>query len=135
MLNLSHNNLSGSIPDSFKDMQVLVYEYLEGGNLATILDKDKKAKNLDWSKRANIVKGVANALSYMHHNCSPPIVHRDITSKNILLDSEFEAHVSDFGIVKLLNSDFIPLDCNGRDIQECCTWQYTNFCSILLNLA
>ena len=53
----------------------------------------------------NIIKGVALALFYMHHDCSPPIVHRDISSKNILLDSQYEAHVSDFGIAKLLNSD------------------------------
>uniref|UniRef100_A0A2N9ENQ0 non-specific serine/threonine protein kinase n=1 Tax=Fagus sylvatica TaxID=28930 RepID=A0A2N9ENQ0_FAGSY len=49
--------------------------------------------------------GVANALSYMHHDCSLPIVHRDISSKNILLDPEYEAHVSDFGTAKLLNRD------------------------------
>ena len=41
----------------------------------------------------------------MHHDCSSPIVHRDISSKNILLDSQYEAHVSDFGIAKLLNPD------------------------------
>ena len=54
----------------------------------------------------NIIKGVALALFYMHHDCSPPIVHRDISSKNILLDSQYEAHVSDFGIAKLLNPDY-----------------------------
>ncbi|XP_057986588.1 MDIS1-interacting receptor like kinase 2-like [Hevea brasiliensis] len=71
---------------SYARHSFLVYEYLEGGNLATILGNDKKAKDLDWSKRVNIVKGVANALSYMHHNCSPSIVHRDTTSKSILLE-------------------------------------------------
>lgn len=90
---------------SYSRYSFLVYEYLDGGNLATILGNDEEAKELDWSKRINIVKGVANALFYMHHNCSPPIVHRDITSKNILLDSEYEAHVSDFGTAKLLNAD------------------------------
>ncbi|XP_065880920.1 MDIS1-interacting receptor like kinase 2-like [Euphorbia lathyris] len=80
----------------------LVYEYFEGGNLATILADDKDAKELDWRRRVNIIKGVANALSYMHHECSPAIVHRDITSKNILLNSAYEAHVSDFGTAKLL---------------------------------
>ncbi|KAI5339489.1 hypothetical protein L3X38_018761 [Prunus dulcis] len=83
----------------------LVYEYLERGSLAAILSKDEEAKELGWSKRVNIVKGLAHALSYMHHDCLPPIVHRDISSKNILLDSEYEACVSDFGTAKFLNPD------------------------------
>ncbi|BBH03275.1 Leucine-rich repeat receptor-like protein kinase family protein [Prunus dulcis] len=83
----------------------LVYEYLERGSLATMLSKNEEAKELGWSKRVNIVKGLAHALSYMHHDCLPPIVHRDISSKNILLDSEYEACVSDFGTAKFLNPD------------------------------
>ncbi|XP_044512486.1 MDIS1-interacting receptor like kinase 2-like [Mangifera indica] len=83
----------------------LVYEYLERGSLTTFLSKEATARELDWCKRVNILKGVANALSYMHHGCSPPIVHRDISSKNVLLDSEYEAHVSDFGIAKFLKPD------------------------------
>nr|XP_023903652.1 MDIS1-interacting receptor like kinase 2-like [Quercus suber] len=83
----------------------LIYEYLEKGSLDKILMNDGEAKELDWNKRVNIIKGVAHALFYMHHDCLPPIVHRDISSKNILLDSQYEAHVSDFGIAKLLNSD------------------------------
>ncbi|XP_056167593.1 MDIS1-interacting receptor like kinase 2-like [Syzygium oleosum] len=59
----------------------------------------------DWNKRVNVVKGVANALSYRHHECYPPIIHRDISSKNILLDEEYEAHVSDFGTAKVLKHD------------------------------
>ena len=50
-----------------------------------------------------LIKGVASALCYMHHDCSPPIVHRDILSKNVLSDLEHVAHVSDFGRAKLLN--------------------------------
>ena len=46
-----------------------------------------------------------NALSYMHHNCLPPIIHHDISSKNILLNLEYEAHISDFGTTKLLKLD------------------------------
>ncbi|CAA2965517.1 MDIS1-interacting receptor like kinase 2-like [Olea europaea subsp. europaea] len=84
---------------------LLVYEYLDRGSLAKNLSADEEAKKLDWPKRINTVKGVAHALSYMHHSCSPPIVHRDISSKNILLDSQYEAHVSDFGTAKFLKCD------------------------------
>ena len=82
----------------------LVYEYLERGSLAIILSREE-AKKLGWATRINIIKGVAHALSYMHHDCSPPIVHRDISSNNILLDSQYEAHISDFGTAKLLKLD------------------------------
>ncbi|XP_022855136.1 MDIS1-interacting receptor like kinase 2-like, partial [Olea europaea var. sylvestris] len=83
----------------------LVYEYLDRGSLARILSIDEEAETLNWPKRVNIVKGVAHALSYMHHSCSPPIVHRDISSKNILLDSQYKAHISDFGTAKFLKCD------------------------------
>nr|XP_011465720.1 PREDICTED: probable leucine-rich repeat receptor-like protein kinase At1g35710 [Fragaria vesca subsp. vesca] len=83
----------------------VVYEYLEKGSLATVLSNDEETKELGWSKRVTIVKGVAHALCYMHHDCLPPIVYRDISSKNILLDSEYEDCVSDFGTAKFLNPD------------------------------
>ncbi|KAB2076451.1 hypothetical protein ES319_A06G041400v1 [Gossypium barbadense] len=78
----------------------LVYKYLERGSLASVLRKNEESKKLDWNKRVNIVEGVVNALSYLHHDCSPYI-----TSNNILLDLEYEAQVSDFGTAKLLNPD------------------------------
>ncbi|PHT39587.1 putative LRR receptor-like serine/threonine-protein kinase [Capsicum baccatum] len=83
----------------------LVYEYAERGSLSSILSNEVECKKLDWLKRVNIIKGVAFALSYMHQDCSPPIVHRDISSSNVLLDSEYDARVSDFGIAKLLKPD------------------------------
>ncbi|XP_042495664.1 probable leucine-rich repeat receptor-like protein kinase At1g35710 [Macadamia integrifolia] len=83
----------------------LVYEYMEKGSLASILSNQAEAMGLDWLKRVNVIKSVANALSYLHHDCVPPIIHRDISSKNILLDVELEARVSDFGIARLLKPD------------------------------
>ncbi|KHN40547.1 Putative LRR receptor-like serine/threonine-protein kinase [Glycine soja] len=77
-------------------------QFLEGCSLDQILINDAKAAAFDWEKRVNIVKGVANALSYLHHDCSPPIIHRDVSSKNVLLDSQYETHVSDFGTAKIL---------------------------------
>ncbi|CAL9756752.1 unnamed protein product [Musa acuminata subsp. burmannicoides] len=83
----------------------LVYEYMERGSLGSLLRSEAAAAELDWVKRVNIVKDVARALSYMHHDCDQPIVHRDITTNNILLDSELKACVSDFGIARLLKPD------------------------------
>ncbi|XWS15012.1 hypothetical protein CRYUN_Cryun35bG0058100 [Craigia yunnanensis] len=82
---------------------ILGLQYLERGSLATNLSNDEAVKQLDWNKRVIIIKGVAHALSYLHHDCSPSIVHRDISSNNVLLDLEFEAHISDFGTAKLLD--------------------------------
>ena len=85
---------------------LLVYDFLEGGSLVKLLNSEEGAKKkIDWIKRANVVKGVANVLSYMHHDCSPPIIHHDVSSKNVLLDLEYEAQISDFGTDRLLKSD------------------------------
>ena len=90
---------------SFVENSFLVYEFMEKGSLRNILSNDEEAEKLDWMVRLNVVKGVAKALSYMHHDCSPPIIHRDISSNNVLLDSEYEAHVSDFSTTRFLKSD------------------------------
>ncbi|QCE01461.1 LRR receptor-like serine/threonine-protein kinase FLS2 [Vigna unguiculata] len=87
----------------------LVYEFVEGGSLDKVLNNDTHASMFDWNKRVNVVKGVVNALYHMHHGCSPPIVHRDISSKNVLIDLEYEARLSDFGTAKILNPNSLNL--------------------------
>ncbi|XP_031287269.1 MDIS1-interacting receptor like kinase 2-like [Pistacia vera] len=88
-----------------KKCMVLIYEYMERGSLFCVLRNNDEAIELDWSKRVNIVKNTAHALSYLHHDCTPSIVHRDISSNNILLNSELEAYVADFGLARLLHPD------------------------------
>ncbi|XP_052724901.1 probable leucine-rich repeat receptor-like protein kinase At1g35710 isoform X2 [Vigna angularis] len=83
----------------------LVYQYMERGSLFYTLSNEVEAKELNWSKRVNVIKGMAEALSYMHHDCSPPIVHRDVTSSNVLLNSKLGAYISDFGTARLLQPD------------------------------
>jgi len=64
---------------------------------------DTIAVAFEWGMRVIIVKAVANALSYIHHDCSTPIIHRDKSSNNVLLDSQNnEAQGSDFVIAEIL---------------------------------
>ncbi|KAL2317006.1 hypothetical protein Fmac_030882 [Flemingia macrophylla] len=102
----------------------LVYEFLEGGSVDKLLNNDTRATMFDWERRVKVVKGVANALYHMHHGCFPPIVHRDISSKNVLIDLDSEAHISDFGTAKILNPDSRNLTAfagtYGMEVNEKC---------------
>ncbi|KAJ4756425.1 Leucine-rich receptor-like protein kinase family protein [Rhynchospora pubera] len=84
------------------DYMYLVYEYLEKGSFSDVLYGSQGERELDWAMRVKVIRGIAHALAYLHHDCTPPIVHRDIKLNNILLDSEFEPRLSDFGTAKLL---------------------------------
>ncbi|CAL4950287.1 unnamed protein product [Urochloa decumbens] len=81
----------------------LIYEYMERGSLSRILMDKNCAVDLDWNKRLNIARDVAHALSYLHHDCSSPVVHRDVTSNNVLIDMQFRACISDFGLAKIMS--------------------------------
>ncbi|XP_034229630.1 MDIS1-interacting receptor like kinase 2-like [Prunus dulcis] len=83
----------------------LLYEYLERGSLGKALYGVEGVTELGWATRVKVVKGLAHALSYLHHDCSPPIVHRDVTVNNVLLESDFEARLSDFGTARLISAN------------------------------
>ena len=70
-----------------KRCMFLVYEYIGRGSLFCVLCNDVEAVELNWIKRVNIIKDITHAISYMHHECTPIIVHRDISSNNILLNN------------------------------------------------
>ncbi|OVA07345.1 Protein kinase domain [Macleaya cordata] len=88
-----------------EDFRILVYEYMENGSLGDVLHGEKGGVLLDWHKRFKIAVGAAQGLAYLHHDCVPPILHRDVKSNNILLDEEFSPRVADFGLAKTLQRE------------------------------
>jgi hypothetical protein len=86
---------------------MLIYEYMPNGSLADALHGKNSFNNLlaDWVTRYNIAVGIAQGLCYLHHDCSPLVIHRDVKSNNILLDSNLDARVADFGVAKLVESN------------------------------
>ncbi|XBI62283.1 hypothetical protein VPH35_042929 [Triticum aestivum] len=84
--------------------RLLVYPYMPNGSVASQLREHINGKPaLDWSRRKMIALGTARGLLYLHEQCDPKIIHRDVKASNVLLDEYFEAIVGDFGLAKLLD--------------------------------
>ncbi|CAH2043301.1 unnamed protein product [Thlaspi arvense] len=106
---------------SGEEFRFLVYEFMENGSLGDVLHSEKEhpaVSPLDWTTRFSIAVGAAQGLAYLHHDCVPAIVHRDVKSNNILLDHEMKPRVADFGLAKPLKredndgvSDVSPMSC------------------------
>ncbi|GAV88605.1 Pkinase domain-containing protein [Cephalotus follicularis] len=85
--------------------RLLVYEFMSNGSLDKwIFNKDQRPR-LDWQTRKKIVLDIAKGLAYLHEDCRQKIMHLDIKPQNILLDENFHAKVSDFGLSTLINRD------------------------------
>uniref|UniRef100_A0A0E0DMP4 non-specific serine/threonine protein kinase n=1 Tax=Oryza meridionalis TaxID=40149 RepID=A0A0E0DMP4_9ORYZ len=84
--------------------RLLVYPFMPNGTVSSKLQEYVGGKpTLDWTRRRKIALGAARGLVYLHEQCDPKIIHRDIKASNVLLDEYFEAVVADFGLVKLLD--------------------------------
>ncbi|KAL5553030.1 hypothetical protein UlMin_040431 [Ulmus minor] len=87
--------------------RLLVYEFMQYGSLDEMLHgrtKNRDRRILTWEERKKIGRGAAKGLCFLHHNCIPHIIHRDMKSSNVLLDHELESRVSDFGMARLISA-------------------------------
>ncbi|KAM4104281.1 hypothetical protein ACJW30_06G145500 [Castanea mollissima] len=110
--NIRHRNLvkiltcCSSMDYSRNQFKALVYEFMTNGSLDIWLhpkrDNENQSSNLSLLQRLNIAIDVASAIDYLHNHSAHPIIHCDLKPSNILLDDDMVAHVSDFGLARLL---------------------------------
>nr|KYP35525.1 Lectin-domain containing receptor kinase A4.2 [Cajanus cajan] len=87
---------------------LLVYEFMPNGSLDKYLFGDKNyglegcSSTLDWETRHSVIHGVAQALDYLHNGCEKRVLHRDIKASNIMLDSDYNAKLGDFGLARTI---------------------------------
>ncbi|XP_060675830.1 putative receptor-like protein kinase At3g47110 [Ziziphus jujuba] len=111
--NIRHRNLvkiltaCSSVDYNGNDFKALVFEFMENGSLEDWLHRNKENEtrwNLNLLQRLNIIIDLASALHYLHDQCEQPIIHCDLKPSNVLLDKELVAHLSDFGLARLLSN-------------------------------
>ncbi|XP_062151041.1 LRR receptor-like serine/threonine-protein kinase RPK2 [Alnus glutinosa] len=101
---LRHPNLVTLIGYHASETEMfLIYNYLPGGNLEKFI-QERSTRAVDWRILHKIALDISRALAYLHDQCVPRVLHRDVKPSNILLDDDFNAYLSDFGLARLLGT-------------------------------
>ncbi|KAK2392075.1 Protein kinase superfamily protein [Trifolium repens] len=96
---IQHPNIISLLGCSINgNMRFIVYELMQNGSLETQLHGPSQGSRLTWYMRMKIALDTARGLEYLHEHCYPPVIHRDMKSSNILLDTNFNVKLSDFGL-------------------------------------
>lgn len=108
--------------------RLLVYELMKNGSLSSFLFRNTEKPS--WNHRAEIVLEIARGLLYLHEECETQIIHCDIKPHNVLLDQNFHAKISDFGIAKLLKKDQTRTDTDIRGTMGYIAPEWLKFASV-----
>ncbi|XP_022573287.2 L-type lectin-domain containing receptor kinase V.4-like isoform X1 [Brassica napus] len=92
----------------YKEQLYLVYDFMPNGSLDKYLYRRGNQEPLTWNQRFKIIKDVAYALCYLHHEWGQVVIHRDIKPANVLIDHHMDARLGDFGLAKLYDQGFVP---------------------------
>ncbi|KAK7331834.1 hypothetical protein VNO80_28575 [Phaseolus coccineus] len=103
---LQHRNLVSVLGGcTQREERMLIYEYMPNSSLDHFIFDPIQGKFLNWRKRYEIIVGIARGLLYLHQDSKLTIIHRDLKTSNILLDSQFNPKISDFGVARIVEGD------------------------------